>query len=386
MLSGLRRKLGDRLYQAVRHRLLLEADVIVAELDRRALQSEQHDFEVLQRVYASTRRTEPSGHPRLDPLAQTLRDIANVRWNVKLLAAALANNLYEAGLAGPKANIPPNPTRVGLQSKLCTQADIESDWLRYWCGQLHFAPVYARKVWEYGFVLQALWEAGKLTPDSKGLGFAVGNESLPAYFAAQGIEILATDLGQNDARSKAWQETHQHSEDLEQLFRSYLVSRDKFLQLCSFQSVDMNAIPADFYGRFDFCWSMCSFEHLGSVEQGLEFVRNSIKCLKPGGVAAHTTEFNFEPGEETIDNWPTVLFQPRHMAELGKRLASDGHALLTVDFDPGAGVLDRFIDIPPYPGEPHPSLSYPESPHLRLSVDGFPTTSVGLVVRAGGAA
>jgi len=225
--------------------------------------------------------------------------------------------------------------------------------------------------------------SGQARPRHQGLGFAVGNEKLPAYFASQSIEILATDLGQDDTRSKAWQDTKQHSKTLEQLFRPDLVSRDKFLNLCSFQSVDMNAIPTDLYGRFDFCWSMCSFEHLGSVERGLEFVRNSVQCLRPGGVAAHTTEFNFEPSEETIDNWPTVLFQPRHLEELAKRLASDGHELLTVNFDPGAGLLDRFIDLPPYPHDPHPSLSYPASPHLRLSVDGFPSTSVGLVVRAG---
>lgn len=173
MLSGLRRKFGDRIYKAVRHRLATETDGEFAELSRRVSELERRVLpgqalpDLLQRVYASTRRIEPSGHPTTDPLAEMLRDIANVRWNVKLLGAALANNLYEAGLAGPKANIPPNPTHVGLQSKLCTQADVESQWLRYWCGQLHLAPVYARKVWEYCFVLQVLWEAGKLVPDTK---------------------------------------------------------------------------------------------------------------------------------------------------------------------------------------------------------------------------
>ena len=38
-----------------------------------------------------------------------------------------------------------------------------------------------------------------------------------------------------------------------------------------------------------------------------------------GGVAAHTTEFNLESGD-TIDNWPTVLFQAGHIAELERRL------------------------------------------------------------------
>ena len=44
------------------------------------------------------------------------------------------------------------------------------------------------------------------------------------------------------------------------------------------------AIDTDCHGQFDFVWSACAFEHLGSILNGLEFVVNSVKCLKPGGV------------------------------------------------------------------------------------------------------
>jgi 2-polyprenyl-3-methyl-5-hydroxy-6-metoxy-1,4-benzoquinol methylase len=384
VLASLRRKIGDIIYYAVRRRLLSELERRAGEPDQPLAALIRPGRDQLERVYASTRRVDPSGQPIIDPLADALREIANMRWDIKVLASALADNRYEAGLAGAKADIPPNPTHVGLQSKLCTQADIESEWFRYWCGRLHVAPIYVRKYWEYGYVLQVLWEAGKLRPEYGGLGFAVGTEPLSSYFASQNIAVRATDLAEQDTRSAVWQATNEHSKSLDQLHWPQLVGRDKFLEFCSYQSVDMNAIPKELYGRYDFCWSMCSFEHLGSVERGIEFVRNSVKCLKPGGLAVHTTEFNLELGEETVDNWVTVLFQRRHIEELANRLSSDGHELVPVNFDSGTGVIDRYIDIPPYPHDTRPSLSYPGVPHLRLSVDGFPCTSIGLIIRAGG--
>lgn len=329
-------------------------------------------------------RLAPDGTPARDPLSMALKELAALRWNTKLMGLALAERFYAEGKAGPGATLPGTATRVGLTSKLCTQADIESDWLRFWCGQLQIVPFYSRKIWEYGFVLQALWEGGQLRSGAQGLGFAVGTELTPSYLAGRHIQVLATDLAGEDGRADNWAQTDQHAASLEGLLRPNLVRRERFLANCRFRPVDMNAIPEELHGQFDFCWSMCSFEHVGSIEQGLEFVRNSVRCLKPGGIAVHTTEMNLETEGETVDNWPTVLFQPRHFAELSRRLAADGHELLALDTDAGTGLLDRFIDVPPYDLQPHPALAFPTAPHLRLTVDGFPVTSVGLIVRAGG--
>ena len=104
----------------------------------------------------------------------------------------------------------------------------------------------------------------------------------------------------------------------------------------------MTAIPADLAG-FDFCWSLCAFEHLGSIEAGLRFVEASLAPLRPGGTAVHTTEFNINANGPTIDNWPTVLFQRRHMEALAARLAAQGHQVAPFDFDAGDKPLDRFV-------------------------------------------
>ena len=51
----------------------------------------------------------------------------------------------------------------------------------------------------------------------------------------------------------------------------------------------MRDLPDDL-GSFDFIWSSCSFEHLGSLGEGERFVLEALRFLKPGGVAVHTTE------------------------------------------------------------------------------------------------
>lgn len=325
-------------------------------------------------------RIDEDGHPRTDPLTMQLRQLAIMRWNIKVLSARMAELTYDANMAGA---VPTEPVHMGLTARLCRQADIESDWLRHWCMQLQIQPIYSRKIWEYGYVLQGLWEAGMLVPGRRGLGFAVGTEALPAFFASRGLDVLATDLDSADTRAADWAATAQHAAALEPLFRPSLLSRKEFDAHCRYQPVDMNRIPAELYGQFDFCWSMCSFEHLGSIELGLRFVENSVRCLKPGGTAVHTTEFNLESDTETPNNWPTVLFRRQDIATLAERLAAAGHTMSVVDFDTGTGLLDRLIDGPPYDPEPGPGLAWPSTAHMRLSVDGFAATSIGLIIRAG---
>ena len=331
------------------------------------------------------RYVDDRAHPVDNPLARVLRESTHALWNTKVLGSELARMLYERNVAGPHVRPPDQPVTVGLGSTLCRQADIEHAWLQHWCGQLHIQPLYHRKVWEDCFVIQALWEHGMLQAGKRGLGFAVGTEPLPSFFAGRGIEVLATDIEASDARASGWKHSNQHAADISALHKPWLVDRARFEQNCRFRPVDMNHIPRDLHGGFDFCWSVCSLEHIGSIEKGVQFVLNSVECLVPGGVAVHTTEFNLYADGPTIDDWPTVLFQKGHIEALRDRLAGRGHRLLDLSFDPGTGVLDRFVDVPPFEHQPRSSLHYAAAPHIKLSVDGFPVTSIGLIIQAKGA-
>jgi len=218
-----------------------------------------------------------------------------------------------------------------------------------------------------------LYERGFLKDGMAGVGFGVGKEPLIPYFASQGISVLGTDLDLERAQALGWATTEQHSNDLLTMNERGLCEESKFLAKAAFRNVDMNDIPSDI-GEFDFCWSSCAFEHLGSIRQGLDFVLNSVKLLRPGGVAVHTTEFNISSNDRTLDNNPAfVIFRKRDIEQLVQELTERGYAVSSVDYSAGEDELERYVDLPPYL----------EEPHLRLQLAGeFTSTSLGLIIRA----
>lgn len=329
-------------------------------------------------VAALSRRTLDDGAPNLHPAHVTMRETANIARNAKVFGTELAERRWAIV---NKRNVPLAPVRVGLAGRLCRQGDIESAWLRYWLSQAQMAPIYHRKVWETGYILQALYETGLLREGTQALGFAVGHEPIPAVLAARGVQVLASDLQSDDPRAQVWAQTSQNAAELGPLARPNILPDDVFRARCGFRHIDMTQIPADLAGKFDIVWSSCSLEHLGSIEAGLRFIENAMACLRPGGIAVHTTELNISLGEETIDNWPTVLFRQRDIEACIARLREAGHQVAPVDYSTGDGVLDGYIDVPPY--LPVDLLTTNAmTPHLRLSIDGFAATSIGLIIKA----
>jgi hypothetical protein len=201
------------------------------------------------------------------------------------------------------------------------------------------------------------------------LAFGVGSEPLPALFASRGCEIVATD-GPSNVVTPGWQATGQYAADKEQLHHGHIIDRGTFDRLVSFEICDMNAIPAHLR-NFDFCWSACSLEHLGNLEAGMEFVVNSIKCLKPGGVAVHTTEFNLSSPTNTLTEGPTCIYRKRDVEALKARLTTAGHDVLPLPIVIGPTPTDTHFDLPPFKHDPH----------LKLQLSDYICTSYGLVVR-----
>jgi FkbM family methyltransferase len=261
-----------------------------------------------------------------------------------------------------------------LTSGLCTRSQLESPAFRYWIGLLRTPFVLRRKDWEFGFILQALYERGCLQPGKRGLGFAVGEEAIPSLLASMGCYVLATDLDPNDSRAQAWAETAQLATSLDKLRRPEICPDTDFFQRVSYQHVDMNEIPADLRD-FDFTWSSCSFEHCGSIRQGLNFMKNQMKCLKPGGIAVHTTEFNLTHEDETIEEDMTVIFRRRDIDELVCSLEAAGHHVEPVSYLLGQTKDDQAVDIFPYTNIPHLKL---------LLFDRYVSTSLALIIRKGG--
>lgn len=281
------------------------------------------------------------------------------------------DGIYYAALHGGVETLRGGPAVLGLESGVCRQLHFSTDEFRYWIGALGYIPSMHRKHWEYFYVAQALFEQGMLAPGKKGLAFAVGREALPALFARYGCEILATDLEEETARADGWVHTGQHSNQIEHLFYENVCPAETFFSSVRYQNLNMNEIPDDLSGKFDFCWSSCAFEHLGSIEHGLTFVQRSIDTLVPGGVAVHTTEFNLSSNDETIECPSVSIFRRRDMEELAARLTAAGHEVSPFDWSSGPGFAETVIDVPPYKG----------NPHLKLQIERYACTSVGIIVR-----
>ena len=257
-------------------------------------------------------------------------------------------------------------------STLCRQDSFETPYFSYWTSRLSEGLRYHRKLWEFVFICQVLWERGVVIPGARGLGFGVGAEPLSAFFASQNCRVLATDIDLSKAQELGWTLTNQHAVGKEALRKPTVCPEDQFDENVSFRACDMNNVPAEFVD-FDFCWSACALEHLGSIEKGLAFIERSIQCLKPGGWAVHTTEFNTSSNDETVDNLGTVLFRRQDFEALAARLAQQGHTVVPFDFNLGDGPVDRYLDLPPYR----------EQPHLQMALSGFSTTSFGIIVQRG---
>jgi SAM-dependent methyltransferase len=264
-----------------------------------------------------------------------------------------------------------------LRSQLCSAESLRSPELRAWADRLR--PMWDdgrdvmlhRKMWEWLFISEALRERGMLAPGRVGLGFGVGQEPLVALFAADGADIVATDQPHEAAVASGWTASAvEWAGGLEQLNPHGLCPDEEFERRVRFRPVDMNAIPDDLRG-FDFTWSSCALEHLGTLGAGADFVAAQMECLRPGGVAVHTTEYLVGSDEETVEAGGTVFYRRRDIEALVERLRRAGHAI-DVDFTLGAAPEDLHVDVPPY-----------TDVHLRTRLGDYETTSLALVITKG---
>jgi SAM-dependent methyltransferase len=257
-------------------------------------------------------------------------------------------------------------------SQLCTHNQFGELAYATRCTELQVPMDPHRKYWEWCFILQAMYVSGVIAPGKRALAFGAGQEPLPSLLASRGVTVVATDAPTELDGLQGWQTTGQHSKNALDLHVGGIVPEKTFLDHVSFRPVDMNDIPHDLVD-FDVCWSSCSFEHLGSIDHGLQFVENSLRCLRPGGVAIHTTEFNLDSNEATFESESLSLFRKQDFERLVKRLVEAGHDVWPLNFHPGFTPVDEVIDLPPY-----------ALPHLKLELLGITSTSVGIVVRKNG--
>lgn len=258
-----------------------------------------------------------------------------------------------------------------LESVTCRQEHFSSGWYEHWRDRYGFETILHRKLWEWCAITEALDERGFLKPGKKGLCFAAGQEPLVSMFASHGCRIEATDLAGDDEGSEVWKTTGQHSASLAILHKADLIDQETFEERVVFYPADMRDLSSFDREAYDFIWSSCALEHLGSLELGMKFVQDAMALLKPGGIAVHTTEINVGSLDETIEVGGAVIYRRKDLEALDARLRRNGMALERLDMFPGSGIHDRQYDYEPYGAHGRA--------HVKLELEGHVCTSQLLI-------
>lgn len=266
-----------------------------------------------------------------------------------------------------------------VKSSICQFEHFNSDWYARWAPHIGAVagvdvniPASYRKSWEWAAILEGISSRGMMFEGAKGLGFAVGQEPLSSVIAARGPTILASDF----VEGQHWSESNEHAASLDALYWPGEITRELFNQRVSFRPINMAELSGLPSNEYEFLWSSCAFEHIGTLDDGLDFVVEAMRCLKPGGVAFHTTEINISSNDDTIADGGNCIYRKRDIELLDRRLRKIRCGLEPIDWNPGAHSYDLDYDHPPY--------FQNGKVHIKLEMDGHITTSFLLIAHKGG--
>lgn len=273
------------------------------------------------------------------------------------------------GWAGTK-NIPIKPSEFAFKPGSVKQKDVLSPDYLYWMAELGIYPRIHNKLWQYYSLLQNVHtHFGDIeTVDRKAIVFGVGQEPTVALLASKGWKVTASDYFENGI-AQEWAGTNQLSQNLVDLNKAGICDEQVFISNVELINMDMNSIPTELDEKFDLVWSLCALGHIGSYQNGIDFVKRSRQLLKPGGIAVHTTEMDYSSELERLDTPDLSLYKAQDIQSLLSFLKQDGCNVPEHDFELGPGILDNLVDVAPYA----------QHPHLQLDIFGHRTVPTSIV-------
>lgn len=249
-----------------------------------------------------------------------------------------------------------------IKSHSLLHKDFSTKWYKKWAKSLkqdkqHLEnhDLFANKFWQNAIIAQALWERGVIAEGTRGVGFGVGQERLPALFASLGASVTATDQDFKTKKAGHWAK-YELATSTQSLNKIGICNKKIFDEKVDYQPVDMTKIKSNLFGKYNFLWSNCALGHLGSIPAGLNFIEQSLNCLVPGGWAVHTTELNILSNKETVEGGSTVIFRLRDLYALQRTLLSKGYVCSPFELKFGTSQEDRYISMRPLFGNGHSKI------------------------------
>jgi SAM-dependent methyltransferase len=228
-----------------------------------------------------------------------------------------------------------------------------------------------RKYWEVAMSLRALRELGALGPQSEVLGVGAGAEATLFWLTNHVRRVFATDLY---APAEGW---------ADQAPPGMLSDAGRFAT-CPWkpnrlvvQQMDAHELRYE-DASFDGVFSSSAIEHFGDYEDVQTALGEIRRVLKPGGIAALSTEFRLDGPPPGL---PGVLLFDE--AELGSVLDADGWALVEpLDLDMSSATLVTVVDFEQAAADLEAGREWSVLPHIVLrSAVGMTWTSIHVALR-----
>jgi SAM-dependent methyltransferase len=207
---------------------------------------------------------------------------------VKLIWGNKAYSVFMAPFDRYTVDVRPSGSFPGgalALNKLCRASDARTPaWARGY-ADLGFPPdpgIFHRKIWEFNQVLYGLRALGRLTPAATALGIGCGHEELMYFLATRLRSVTATDLYRGGYLGD---EGVTDVLDHPVKYAPFRYPEER-LRVLRMDALDLRFEDSS----FDIVFCLSALEHFGSAAKKLRALREMRRVLKPGGVAALTTE------------------------------------------------------------------------------------------------
>ncbi len=261
-------------------------------------------------------------------------------------------------------------SRGDWRSEVISEARFKEDNFFAWMNLLKEKPTLHNKQ----FQQYAIMEAANSVPIYDGtrryaIGFGVGREPIPAALIQLGFDVIATDYLDGEIASQ-WKNTGELADNYEELNLRGIASAKEFAEHLRFRNLDMNILPAEYSNQFDFVWSSCSLGHIGGYQAGLDFIENSLKLLKPGGIALHTTELDASSFKDKYESSTLNFYKLKDLNEVIGRARAKGFSVSNIELPTKyRGVSEKYVVREPWA----------EKPHIRIEIYGREILSTALI-------